>query len=351
VLLGCIVGLAVTLRCRSSGRLRRQTSKTRVSTRILIVDDFEPWRRHMRSVLEKTPHWHVVGEASDGFAALQKAEALQPDVMLLDISALGLNGIEVSRRIRDLCPNCRILAVSEHRALEIVEKVFESGALGYVIKSDAGRELLPAVKAVANSEWFLSVRLRGAALDVAGAAPKSTDSHWVGLYSDDSRREEACARFVGTALHAGHAVVVIADEAERARLEDRMRANGIEIDRAVEEHRCRTLPVADVVSKYLGDGRSDEKTVTKGLMSLLFAAAIAAGLNSLRVALCAAGAASVWREENVRHAAIHLEHHWQVIARTFHTPIFCAYSLVGFGDADDNVVGQICAEHSAVVSL
>ena len=143
--------------------------------RILSVDDFEPWRRFVCSALQKQRELQMIGEASDGLEAVQKAQELRPDLILLDIGLPTLNGIEAARRIHQVAPGSKILFVSEIRFPEIAEEALSTGACGYVVKSDAARDLLPAVKAVLEDKRFVSASLAGHDLltrDTADAAPK-----------------------------------------------------------------------------------------------------------------------------------------------------------------------------------
>ena len=116
--------------------------------RVLVVDDFENWRRQVRSLLQARPAWQVVAEASDGSEAVQKAEDLKPDLILLDIGLPKLNGIEAAQRIRQRSPSSKIIFLSQNSNLDFVRAAVGTGAFGYVRKTDAGRELLPAVVAV-----------------------------------------------------------------------------------------------------------------------------------------------------------------------------------------------------------
>lgn len=131
------------------------------STRVLVVDDYEPWRDFVSTTLRKQSGLDVVGLVSDGLQAVQQAEQLQPDLILLDIGLPRLNGIEVARRISKCAPQAKILFVSENRSAEIVEKALHAGAGGYVVKSDAAGELLLAVKAVLEGKKFMSASLAG----------------------------------------------------------------------------------------------------------------------------------------------------------------------------------------------
>ena len=130
-------------------------------TRILLVDDYEPWRRFVSTTLQKKSELQIVGEVTDGFEAVQKAQQLQPDLILLDIGLPTLNGIDAARRIRELSPKSRILFVSEDRSWDIAGEALRTGANGYVVKSDAASELLPAVEAVLQGKQFVSSGLIG----------------------------------------------------------------------------------------------------------------------------------------------------------------------------------------------
>jgi len=127
--------------------------------RVLVVEDCEPWRRYFSTALQKQPELQVFGEVSDGLEAVHQAEELQPDLILLDIGLPTLNGIEAARRIRKVSLASRILFVSENRSADIAEEALSTGASGYVVKSDAESELLPAVKAVLEGKRFISASL------------------------------------------------------------------------------------------------------------------------------------------------------------------------------------------------
>ncbi len=131
------------------------------SVRALVVDDFERFRRFVASVLQELPTVQVICEASDGLEAVQKAEELQPDLIVLDIGLPKLNGLEAARQIRQLSPNSKILFLSQESSAEVVQEALGFRAFAYVVKSDAGSELLTSVKAVLRGEKFVSGRFAG----------------------------------------------------------------------------------------------------------------------------------------------------------------------------------------------
>ena len=131
------------------------------SVRILIVDDCEPWRRMVFALLQEHPNWQVICEASDGLEAVQKSRELQPDLILLDIGLPGMNGIEACRQIHEIAPGSKILFLSENRCPDVVQEALRIGARGYVVKSDAGHDLLAAIEAVIENKQFVSGRFSG----------------------------------------------------------------------------------------------------------------------------------------------------------------------------------------------
>ena len=132
-----------------------------VTSRILVVDDYEPYRRTISAMLQKQQHLLVVGEAVDGLEAVEQAEQLQPDLVLLDIGLPALNGLKVARRIRELSPKSEILFVSDNRSWDFVEEALRTGAAGFVVKSNAASELLAAVNAVLSGNSFVTASLDG----------------------------------------------------------------------------------------------------------------------------------------------------------------------------------------------
>jgi DNA-binding NarL/FixJ family response regulator len=128
------------------------------TAKIVVIDDYEVWRRFISSELEQRPEFRIVGEAADGLEAVQKVQELQPDLIVLDIGLPKLNGLEAARRIRDCAPNTRIVFFSENRSRDIAEEAMRIGN-GYVVKSGAARELLSAVEAVLQGKQFFSPSL------------------------------------------------------------------------------------------------------------------------------------------------------------------------------------------------
>lgn len=131
------------------------------SVRVFVVDDFEAFRRLLCSILEKMPELQVICQASDGLEAVQRAEELQPDLILLDIGLPTLNGIEAARQIRRLSPESKIIFLTQESSTDVVQEGLNLGARGYVSKTRAALDLVAAVEAVLDGRRFVSAGLSG----------------------------------------------------------------------------------------------------------------------------------------------------------------------------------------------
>jgi DNA-binding NarL/FixJ family response regulator len=122
----------------------------------MVVEDFLSFRKFVCSKLEQRPELQVICEVSDGLEAVQKAEELQPDLILLDLGLPTLNGIEVARRLRDLAPKSKIIFLSQETSPDFVQHALVLGALGYIFKTHAEGDLLVAIDAVLSGKQFVS---------------------------------------------------------------------------------------------------------------------------------------------------------------------------------------------------
>jgi len=137
--------------------------------RVLVAEDFSPFRQFICSTLAKRPSLRVVCAVSDGLEAIQQAVVLAPDLVLLDIGLPTLNGIEAARQIRGLVPESKIVFVSQESSVEVVREALSFGACGYVAKTRAEQDLLAAVDAVLAGNRFVSVGLSYENFTAAGA--------------------------------------------------------------------------------------------------------------------------------------------------------------------------------------
>jgi DNA-binding NarL/FixJ family response regulator len=172
--------------------------------RILLADDHDILRDGLRALFEAVDGVEIVGEARTGREAVEQAERLEPDVILMDISMPELDGVEACRRIRVQCPDCRVLFLTMHEAEEYLLRSVRAGASGYVIKRTASGELLAAVRAVAQGEMFLSPGVanalaggrNGRAKDAA-SAPRQNGATTDDRYATLTGREREILQLVG----------------------------------------------------------------------------------------------------------------------------------------------------------
>jgi DNA-binding NarL/FixJ family response regulator len=260
------------------------------SIRVLVVDDYEPFCRFVSSTLEKQPGLQVIGEVSDGLEAVQSAEELHPDLIVLDIGLPNLNGIEAARRIREHVPKAKILFLSENRSWDIIEGALRTGGSGYVVKSAAAREVLPAVEAVLQGQRFVIASLAGD--DLTDSKDKYIADHTrgktvppllalnmqiarrheVGFYSDDRCFLDDLTQFVGNALKAGNAALVVATESHRESLLPRLQTHGLDIGAAIEQGRYIALDAADALPTFMFNGMPDPVRFLRLLGKLILTA-------------------------------------------------------------------------------
>jgi CheY-like chemotaxis protein len=327
--------------------------------RILVVDYFAPWRQYVCSILQAQPELHVVAEIGDGLEVVQRAQELQPDLILLDIGLPRLNGIQAARRIREVAPQSKIIFVCLESSLDFVQEAFSAGALGYVVKMDAGSELAEAVKVVLRGERFVGKRFAPYAFTVAsdarlreirGKTIEIAGRHEAGFYFDDASLLDGFTQFIGSALRAGNAAIVVATEFHRDRLLPRLQSHGLDIGAAIEQGRYISLDAAGTLSTFMVNDLPDPARFLQAAANLFAAAVKAAKGEHPRVAVCGECDPPLWTLGD-GHAAIRLEQLWNEVAKTYDIDILCGYPLGSFhGKQDSHIFQRICAEHSAVYS-
>jgi len=124
--------------------------------RILVVDDFVPWQHLILRLLESETKLQIISTAVDGTEAVQKAEELQPDLILMDLGLPGMNGIEATRQIAIVAPGSKVLFLTHHSEPDMIQAAFDAGASGYVFKSDFNADLIPGVRAALLGQKFVS---------------------------------------------------------------------------------------------------------------------------------------------------------------------------------------------------
>jgi len=299
--------------------------------RVLVVEDYEPFRRFICLELQQRVKFQVI-EASDGLEAVQKAEELQPDLILLDIGLPKLNGLETGRRIRKIFPNSKILFVSQESSPDVVRATFDLGALGYVHKLCAKRDLLPAVDAVLGGKRFVSKSLELTDRLDDQAPP----SHEILFCSDDEVLLDSLTSFIADALNAGNAAVVWASESHRESLLKRLREQEVDIDAAIRRGTYISSDVAET---------PDPVRMLKAIRSLSEAAS-KGGREHPRVAVCGERAGCLWAGGKT-DAAIQLEQLLNELAKNNDIYKLCPYPMRN-GQEDDYALKGICAEHTSI---
>lgn len=367
-----------TLVCNlfSRGSTARQSSGPELLTgggyleistfRVLVVDDYEPWRGFALRTLQELPELQVVAEVSDGLEAVQKAQALKPDLILLDIGLPTINGIEAARRVLEDAPGTTILFVSQESASDIVQEALRTGARGYVLKSRAATELLPAVRAVLQGRQFVSASSTGSAFGELGQATsrRSPDTvadlpvsnldtpnrHEVGFYSDDGLLLDDVTEFIGTTLEAGNAAIVIGTESHRNSLLSRLQDQGLDMVGAIEQRRYIALDVADAISTVIVDHTLDPVHFMEAFGAVIATAIKAATSEPPRVAVFGEGTHLLWTRGNI-DAAIQDEDLCNELTKIYKVDFLCGFLVNNIqGAMDPDVFQQICARHSAVYS-
>jgi len=327
---------------------------------VLVVDDSEPFRRFITAALAQNTALQIIAESSDGLDAVLRAEETQPNLILLDIGLPTLNGVEAARRIRELSPASKILFFSGNYSWEIVEEALRTGAAGYVAKSEAARELLPAVEAILQGRHFVSSVLSdhvldrnedGRTLNSASAAHEGelVGRHEMLFYSDDRQLLDQASQFIGAALSSGDAAIVIATGPHREDLMQGLKAYGVDMAEAIEQGRYIALDAAETVSQCLVNGALDSIHFLQTFENMILKAASTAHRKHRRVSLYGEGAYLLWKQGNAP-AALQDERICNQLCCVHDVDILCGYSMHNVEGIleQQQALQQICAEHSAV---
>ena len=332
--------------------------------RVLVAEDYEPWRRFVLSTLHKVPGLQVVCQVSDGLEAVQKAAELQPSLIVLDIGLPTLNGIEAARQILERIPSSKILFLTEDRSQEAAEEALRLGASGYVVKSDAGSELSSAVSAVLEGKPFLSSSL--AVYDLGGEGkptdrPRDTvienrrraenaSRHDVTFYSDDQRFLNELAQFVAGALKSGSSAVIAATESHREGLLSRLRIHDPNIGAAMEQRRYIAVDAAHTLSTFMVNSMPDRGLFMKTFGNLVHSAAKASKSGNSHVSVFGECMHLICAEGNAE-AAIRMEEFGNELTRTHDADVLCGYfTSYSHPGMEGHIYQRICAAHSSVHS-
>jgi DNA-binding NarL/FixJ family response regulator len=322
-----------------------------MALRILAVDDFEPWRRFVSSALERQLGLQTLLEASDGLEAVCRAADLRPDLILLDIGLPTLDGIKAARRIRDLSPNSKILFLSEENSPEVAEAALKAGGSGYVVKSDAGRELSAAVKALIEGKRYISAKLVGQVFfDIPDAYPSEGQSfHELQIYSNDEYFLDGFTSFIAGGLHAGNAVVVLATEAHRQGLVQKLQTQGFDLDNLIKSGSYISIDAGDFLLSLMVDDQPDPDQLGSVVSSLVKKVSKAPNGATRRVIACGECAPFLWTQGKL-DAALRVEELWDATSHKYGLSTLCGYiSGISLREEDQRIFHAICSFHSPAI--
>jgi CheY-like chemotaxis protein len=270
-------------------------------------------------------------------------------LIVLDVGLPNLSGIEAARQIRQRSPNSEIIFLSQNNDLDIVRAALGTGALGYVHKIDAGRELLLAMDAALGGKRYVSSGLRGYQFTDTSVR-KAAHCHEVLFYSDDTALLERVTHFIAVALEGGGAAIVLATRSHRESLLQRLKAGGVDTDGALQQGTYISLDATDTLSAMMVNGLPDPVRFFERIGGFIEAAARAATSEKPRIVMFGE-AVALLQAEGKADAAIRFEQLGNGLPEAPKVDILCAYSLSSFhGEKDEHVFQSICAEHSAVYS-
>lgn len=322
-----------------------------MALRILVVDDFEPWRRFVSSTFQKQKDLEILLEVSDGLEAVYRSEDLLPDLVVLDIGLPTLNGIKAGQRIREVSPNSKILFLSEQNSPEIAEAALEAGGAGYVVKSDAGRELLAAVAAVREGKRYISTRFVGQVFFATPGDDTSQDftHHELQVYPNDASFLEGFAKFIAGGLKAGNAVVVIATETHRQGLRQKLHTEGFDLDAVIRSGSYTSIDVYETLSLFMPNGQPDRARLEDAVSRFVKTASKAPGGATRRVTACGECAPLLWSEGKL-DAALRIEELWDEASHKYGLNTLCGY-LSGTleGEKGHHIFQKISSLHATAV--
>ena len=309
--------------------------------RILLVEDFEPFRRFVRVALQARPEFDVIGEALDGLEAIQKAKDLQPDLILLDIGLPKLNGMAAAEQIRILAPNAKLLFVSLESSSAVVGEIFRIGARGYISKLRAQADLIPGIEAVLAGRQFVSS-------DLEFDSPKAQRRHEVQFWSDEMVFLESATHFIAEALKTDRAAIVVATPSHRESIVQNLKAAAFDMDGAIQQGIYISLNAAEALSDIMVNGLPDAGRFFETLGSVIESSVKATKTEHSRIAVFGECAPLLWAEGNT-NGAIEVEKICNDLIKTHDIDVLCAYPLSLSQGADaEATFNSICAEHTAV---
>jgi DNA-binding NarL/FixJ family response regulator len=328
------------------------------ATRILLVEDHEPFRKFIRTLLTKQEELQVVDETGNGLDAVTKCAELQPALVLMDIGLPGLNGIEAARRIRASLPACKVVFLTKEDSPEILQEAFNLGASAYVFKSHASNDLLPAIAAALEGRQFVSQRpapgqdvrdmVQAVASEDGGVATahlKARASHPVHFHPDEPSLVAGFARFIKSVLAGGNAVIAITTELHRVAILQMLQGQGVDVAAAIDAGRFAPLDVDETLAKFMVDDLPDPARFFSAASEVV--KSVKAINQGVRVLACGEIAPTLWARGK-REAAVQLEQLWDRLVRVHDLETLCGYMLSSSERDQESGYDRICAEHSSI---
>jgi DNA-binding NarL/FixJ family response regulator len=340
--------------------------------RVLLVEDFYTFRRAIRTMLEQHRGFQVVGEAANGKEAIQLAGKFLPDIILLDINLPALNGLEALPQILRDSPVSKIVFLTQESSAEVAEEALRLGAHGYVVKTDAGSELLQALEAITCDQRYLSRQLQKRMAGKPGPGPggmartavqetpvgirglpvrPSLCAHEAQYYLQDSDFLESLEGCVSTALHAGDAVIVLLTGSHQRALCQGLQAMGLKVNDEIRMGRLRLLDADAIVAGYLGDELPDETRSREEARLLLESAKKTRTSELSRVCVFGECASLLYAKGN-GDVVLMLERFWGELGKTHELYLRCWYQVNPQQlEIDSQFFQRVSEEHSAVHTL
>jgi DNA-binding NarL/FixJ family response regulator len=328
-------------------------------TRVLLVEDHQPFRKFIRATLTKQKRLQVIAETGDGLEAVSKCLELQPGLVLMDIGLPGLNGIEAARRIRAFVPTCKIVFLTQEASPEIMHEAFKLGASSYVVKTHASDDLVPAITAALEGRQFVSdagalrekarAAAQGMAASTASTQLRTGDSHVAHFHADDAALLDEFAGFIEGALAAGRAVISIATRPHRAAIQRLLQTRGVDVAASMVAGRFVPLDVDETLAKFMVNGRLDPDRFFAAAEEVV--KSLKAQNPGVRVLASGEISPSLWARGD-RAAAIQMEHLWDQLVRIHDLETLCGYMLAASQHKTDaETYDAICAVHSSILSF
>jgi DNA-binding NarL/FixJ family response regulator len=310
--------------------------------RALVVEDHAPFRRILCELLKESAGMQVVGEAADGLDAVRQAEALRPDVVVLDLNLPTLTGFEVASRIRSTVPRAKVIFLTVEASPEVVDHAIRCGAHGFVYKPRAQRDMLPVLEAIARGARFVN----GGVERVARGDTFASHRHDLLFCSSDEVLIKGFSRFIANGLREGKVVVSLTTEEHGRSLQRSLHALQVDVVPLVRQWRYIPVNVTELFTTSIVDGSPDPARFFDSAAALVDTAEWQAGDRHAGVAACGEGT-SIFLSHGHVEAALQLEHLWDEVAKSRGMDILCAFPLAARGEKVE-AARRLCAEHSKV---